>query len=246
MTESDYTAKKKALKEKHIAEYEALRAELTKEARYFDRPTEARQRAIASVHHRIENVSDQLIEAEVALDAEYRAAGGVLPGDEERDRLLKLARSMPTVMATWRKYYFSKLVSSHENAAAHNFTNGSGESKCSWCGRTRQAVQYDDLPPECAQRPEMRHVEDVIRDEEQMYWDLLERGKKVIPAIVAKRGMSGETLAFLHSTHGYTPDVVEEIVPVPKELMDAYHAEREADRAVSRAARVVTVVSAVK
>lgn len=63
-----------------------------------------------------------------------------------------------------------------------------------------------------------------------------------VPAIVTKRGMSVDTLAFLHHTHGYDPETVAGIVDVPAEIMTQYHELMDVERARSRAAQVKEIV----
>ena len=124
----------------------------------------------------------------------------------------------------------------------HNFLNGSRESACSWCGRTREQVRWDELPPECADRPPMPDIEDTILSEEKKMWLLLDRAEKEVPALVAKHGMSGETLAMLYHTYGYDPETVASVVTVPPQMLAGYHAAMELERDRSRAAQVKVVV----
>lgn len=128
----------------------------------------------------------------------------------------------------------------------HCFDSDSRDSVCQLCGRAR----WDDLPPQCQNNPvllvECRGdlVEQTIQGEEVKYAALLERGKKQIPALIAKHGMSARTLAMLHHTHGYCPEVVSSITEVPAGLMHEYHDLMELERTRSRASREVIVVTA--
>jgi ribosomal protein S14 len=112
----------------------------------------------------------------------------------------------------------------------HNFPSGSRESQCVWCGRSREMVRHDQLPPVCLERPELREVADVIRAEEEKAFALLARARTDVPKLVARLGMSGETLAVLHHTHGHDPETVAALVPVPPQMLADYHAAMEAER----------------
>lgn len=72
--------------------------------------------------------------------------------------------------------------------------------------------------------------------------------KPKVQGDAAKRemGMSGETLAVLHHTHGYDPETVAGVVnmPPPQILTDYYQA-METEKERSRAAIVRTVISGV-
>jgi len=126
----------------------------------------------------------------------------------------------------------------------HHFTNGSRESCCVWCGRSREMVRWDDLPPECQERPADSPVEDVILSEESKAFDLLQRAELHVPALVHRMGMSGKTLAFLYHTHGYDPETVVAIVDVSSVALSAYHAVMEQERGRSRDAQIKTVIEA--
>ncbi len=128
----------------------------------------------------------------------------------------------------------------------HNFTSGSRESKCQWCGRSREMVRHDDLPPECQKRPASAEVPiaDVILGEEQKAFALLAKAERIVPKIVEKMGMSGETLAVLHHTHGYDPETVSGVAAVPPEMIAEYHEAMMREQNRSRAAmkrEIVTV-----
>jgi len=120
---------------------------------------------------------------------------------------------------------------------AHNFTSSLRESACRWCGRTREQVRWDDLPAECAKRQPSPEIEDVIIGEERKAFDLFARAEKEVPKLVAKLGMSGESLAALHHTHGYDPETVTGIVDVPPQMLADYHAAMQSERVRSRAAQ---------
>lgn len=126
---------------------------------------------------------------------------------------------------------------------AHNFGSSLRESACQWCGRTREQVRWDELPPECAKRPPVPEIEDAILGEERKAFALISRAENEAPKLVAKLGMNGETLAVLHHTHGYDPETVASIVAVPPQMLADYHAAMQAERARSRAAQVKEVIT---
>ena len=128
----------------------------------------------------------------------------------------------------------------------HNFTSGAPWSQCQWCKRSREMVRHDGLSGECQERPASADtlIADVILGEEQRAFALLAKAEQIVPKIVEKIGMSGETLAVLHHTHGYDPETVSNVVDVLPEMITKYHdvMMREQDR--SRAAikrEIITV-----
>jgi hypothetical protein len=132
-----------------------------------------------------------------------------------------------------------------QTGGAHKFHGGARWHRCMWCRRSREEVRHDDLPPECQSRPaEFRSIADVLRDEEARYCALLARAVDVVPRVIAKKGLSGETLAILHHTYGYDPEVVAGVVDVPPVLMKAYYAKMEEERERSRAAFKPEVITA--
>jgi alanyl-tRNA synthetase len=104
-------------------------------------------------------------------------------------------------------------------------------------------VRWDDLPPQCQKRPELPDIADTIQGEEEKAFALLDKATREVPKIVAKRGMSGETLAVLHHTHGYDPETVDGVVSVPPQIMADYYTAMETERDRSRAAIVREVVT---
>jgi len=126
----------------------------------------------------------------------------------------------------------------------HNFNSGSPTSKCAWCGRSREMVRHDDLPPECQKRPEMLDVADVLRSEEEKAFALLAKAESDVPKLVAKMGMSGEALAVLHHTYGHDPEIVAALVDVPQQMLEDYHIAMATEKDRSRAAHKKVTVTA--
>ena len=130
-----------------------------------------------------------------------------------------------------------------DNPGAHNFAGPWRDCECQWCGRSRELVRWDDLPPQCQKRPEPPDIADTIRGEEEKAFALLDKANREVPKLVAKLGMKGETLAVLYHTHGYDPETVDGVVPVPPQIMEDYHTAMETERDRSRAAIVREVVT---
>lgn len=130
--------------------------------------------------------------------------------------------------------YHTRHIADHP--AAHNFSGPSRNDCCQWCGRSRESVRHDYLPPECLQRPEQPDIAAVILSEEQKAFALLKRAESDVPKLIAKHGMSGETLALLHHTHGYDPETVDAISPIPAAMLASYYEQMEVERERSRTA----------
>jgi hypothetical protein len=143
-----------------------------------------------------------------------------------------------------RAYYAYHAGHFRESAGGHNFTNGSKQSRCVWCGRTRELVRWDDLPPECGSRPDLKEVDEVVLGEEGRFFALLKKAERDVPGLVAKHGMSGETLALLHGTHGYDPETVAGIVDVPAGVIAEYERCREEEANVGKRSLVRETVMA--
>ena len=125
-----------------------------------------------------------------------------------------------------------------DNPGAHNFSGPWRDCECQWCGRSREIVRWDELPAQCQKRPELPDIEETIQNEEIKAFALVERARADVPKLVEKLGMSGETLAILHHTHGHDPETVDSVFPVPREIMEEYHSAMEKERERSRAAIV--------
>lgn len=126
-------------------------------------------------------------------------------------------------------------------AGAHAFAGAGQTALCSRCSRTREQVRHGELPPECrgGVGPD---IAGTIRREEESAWLLIARAEVDVRRVVARRGMSGETLATLHHTFGHDPEIVASVVPVPAPVLAAYHLEMEKERARSRAAQKRTII----
>ena len=120
----------------------------------------------------------------------------------------------------------------------HYFTRADDRNEpCQWCGRARWQVRWDDLPAECSARPELRSIKSVLIKEELLYERLLESAKTKVPSLIAKLGMSGATMAFLHHTHGFDPEIVASLTEVDRETMLDYEKHMDNERRRSRAGR---------
>lgn len=125
-------------------------------------------------------------------------------------------------------YAYGSIDAAHR----HAFRGLDRGAVCMLCGRSREQVRWDDLPAPCQFNP---NIEATIRAEEERAFDLAASASDLVPKIIAKRGMSGDTLAFLHHTHGLDPETVAAIVTVPVSLLASYHEVMERERARSRA-----------
>lgn len=136
-----------------------------------------------------------------------------------------------------KAYYAYNVPHFRSDPKSHNFGSSQRESACHWCGRTREQVRWDELPPECAKRPPVPEIEDVILGEERKAFALLARAEKDVPKLLAKLGMlNGETMAILHHTYGYDPETVSGVVDVPPVMIMEYNEAMMREQARSRAA----------
>lgn len=125
-----------------------------------------------------------------------------------------------------------------ENDGAHNFEGPWKDCVCQWCGRSRMLVRWDDKPAQCQNRPMLPDAEETIKSEEHKAFALIKRAEKDVPYLIEKMGMSGDTLAILHHTHGYDPETVDSIAHVPPDVMRVYYEKMEQERERSRSAMV--------
>jgi len=117
--------------------------------------------------------------------------------------------------------------------SAHNWRSGRRETTCVWCGRSREEVRYGESDPRCQNRPDIRAI--LERETRQAYaW--LERCEKTVRQVLKRLPLNGRTLAFIHETHGYTPqEAVEAIgVSLKLELFADYEAARAEQSAAGR------------
>jgi hypothetical protein len=133
----------------------------------------------------------------------------------------------------------------HPNA--HNFEGPWRNNICKWCGRSRELVRWDDLPVGCQSRPSWINdlsIESIIKDEEEKYYNLNKRAVVEVPKLIAKMGLSGDTLSTLHHTYGYCPEIISDIVDISDEIMEQYNAKMDGERDLSRKAWTPKVVEA--
>lgn len=121
---------------------------------------------------------------------------------------------------------------------AHNFNGPWKDCVCQWCGRSRMLVRWDDEPAQCQKRPELPDIKETIKSEEQKAFALIKRAEKDVPYLIEKMGMSGDTLAILHHTHGYVAEIVDAVVHVPPDVMRVYYEKMEQEKERSRSAMV--------
>lgn len=118
------------------------------------------------------------------------------------------------------------------------------DAKCSKCGRTREQVRYDDLPAKCSvENEEMgEKIKTILRKESEGFIKLLSRAEKEAPKYIQKLGLSGKTLAYLHTTHGFPPESCVESW-IFKAYEAEYEQEMEKERALSRSKQVKKVIT---
>lgn len=133
-----------------------------------------------------------------------------------------------------KAYYAWHIPHFRIESDAHHFPGVLRASKCEWCGRTREDVRHDNLPAACQRRPDVPDVVGVIMEEERKAFHLLQSAPLQVHRVVSKHGMTGESLAILHHTHGYDPETVACIVDVPADCMVDYEAAMKVERERSR------------
>jgi|ERR1700761_480943 len=149
----------------------------------------------------------------------------------------------PDAQDSFRKATFA-FHNTKEQEGAHYFPSSQRWSKCIWCGRNREEVRWDDLPPECMSHQEPPDIEAVITAEEKSAFALIAKAETHVPQLVGRMGLSGKTLAILHHTHGYPLETVEAIISgITSELKAAYEQEMEAERFRSRASRTPQIIT---
>lgn len=118
---------------------------------------------------------------------------------------------------------------------AHYFSSEQRFSLCTWCGRSREEVRWDDLSPECSKHQDPLDVSSIITDEENKAHALFNKASSHVPKLIKSMGLSGQTLAILHHTHGYDIEIVQSVIDhVPANMKADYEIEMERQRAISR------------
>jgi hypothetical protein len=160
-----------------------------------------------------------------------------------RPVVLQYLEDHPEAMDSVTKAYLAyHLPHFRLDPRGHNFLNGSRDSACCWCGRTRDQVRHDDLPAGCQNRPELPDIAETLHGEESAAYALMNRAEHDAQKLAAKMGMNGKTLAILHHTYGHHPETVLtdfEFRPWRAE----YEAAMEVERERSRAAQKKTVIA---
>ena len=86
--------------------------------------------------------------------------------------------------------------------------------------REDRTSSLDELPSplieytlaQFGQQPDVVRVREALREEEQRFRELLERGRKVLARFEPGRPLSEEDLVFLHETHGLPAELVTELL----------------------------------
>ena len=158
------------------------------------------------------------------------------------DGVDEIARAYYAYHATWM------------DTGAHSFTNSSPDSKCIWCGQTREGVRwnYYGLTPKCTRRPSEADtfvgIEDVLNSEETRFGKLLTKAEEIAKELDPP-ALTGEQLAIFHHTHGIDPSMLESALmifdkgKISQELPDAYELEMQKEVDRSRKAQKKTVIS---
>jgi len=122
-----------------------------------------------------------------------------------------------------------------EAVSAHNWRrcNGRREATCVWCGRSRKDVRYGEGDPRCQNRPDIRAI---IEREEWQTAAWLNRCKNTVGKALKRLPLNGQTLAFIHETHGYTPQETLEVIgeTLTLELLSEYEKARVEQSAAGR------------
>lgn len=109
-----------------------------------------------------------------------------------------------------KAYYAYHAPHFRETEDGHNFRGVLRESRCEWCGRSREMVRWDDLPPQCLSRPSvLPSIEDVVKEEELKCISLQKKSKSIIERVFAKMGDNEESRAYLWDTHGIPEEIID-------------------------------------
>lgn len=112
---------------------------------------------------------------------------------------------------------------------AHNFPGIARSSVCVACGRSREMVRWDDLPPTC-QAWKFIDIAGVIKNEEEKFLRLQVGSRELILKKYSDASkLTGEILSMLHHTHGIDPTTVEDVLELnlPAALHEDYLAAYE-------------------
>jgi hypothetical protein len=157
-----------------------------------------------------------------------------------------------TIEEVERAYYAYHTIWMDKNA--HSFTNSCKDSKCIWCGQTREGVRwnYYGLTPKCTRRPNEADtfvgIEDVLNSEETRFGKLLTKAEEIAKEL-DPLALTGEQLAIFHHTHGIDPSMLESALMVfdkgkiSQELHDVYELEMQKEVDRSRKTQKKTVIS---
>jgi len=115
------------------------------------------------------------------------------------------------------------------------FTSSLKSSQCQRCGRTREQVRWDVLPPECA-KYETHDIQEIILQEEQKFQELLDKAIPIVNKTIKQFGLTGKTLSILHHTYGYNLDIVSEIIDISPDIIAQYHEEMNLEKQKSKQA----------
>lgn len=156
-------------------------------------------------------------------------------------------------------------------AGRHRYTSSTPWGKCLGCGCTREQNSDLDSPhpvrgtsdvarllhnphygmKDCPNPVKLRTAKEVLARESELLNRLLVRSQKEVPRLVKKLGLSGETLAVLHHTHGCDPEAVTmaldaehpDLAATVNSLMPDYELAMQRERERSRAAHKSEIVT---
>ena len=94
-------------------------------------------------------------------------------------------------------------------------------------------------------------IKKTLHEEAERYNNLQEKAKTFIPEFLNKKGITGQTLAILHHTHGFDFETSIEFIPncsikipLENELREGYDYWMEHEQALSRSKMKKEVISA--
>ena len=146
-----------------------------------------------------------------------------------KSKLLEYFESHPEARNQVMKAYYAYHADVTQDHS-HKFEK-TVESRCAECGRTREEVRWDELPPTCLKWKEPESVSSIIHNEEKKYWKLVSRMEPFVGKFFKDKAVTGEHLAYLHQTHGFPAEDVCEIMGVKFESVRADYEASEASHA---------------